>query len=69
MKVEFDAESNMAYIYLTDEPLEPGRTTVVTDSNVALDFKDGRLVGIEVFQASEHLHKDLLAHADYPGVA
>lgn len=37
------------------------------DGFVTLDWKDGRLVGIEVLDASERLHADLLAQAEITG--
>lgn len=73
MKVTYEQSVDAAYIYLTDEPLEPGRTTVAVHTDLSamihVDFKDGKMVGIEVIGASEVLHKDLLAHAEFPGVA
>ena len=69
MRVTHDRAVNAAYIYLTDEPLSPGRETVIpelptgVDGEVVLDFRDGRLVGIEILGASRLLHRDLLAEA------
>ncbi len=69
MRVSFDPEADAAYIYLTDEKLMPGRDSIPcetpagTNAMVVADWKDGRLVGIEVLDASHHLHPDLLASA------
>jgi uncharacterized protein YuzE len=37
-----------------------------TGGFVALDWKDGRLVGIEILDASSRLHHDLLEQAEIP---
>ncbi len=60
---------NAAYIYLTGVALEPGRDTFVVETpedsagDVNMDWKDGKLVGIEVLNASKVLHKDILGDA------
>jgi len=71
MYVTYDRSVDAAYVYLTDEELIPGRDTVPVQEGVphsvrgevTLDFKDGRLVGIEVLAASRTLPADLLALA------
>jgi hypothetical protein len=35
-----------------------------TEGFIALDLKDGRLVGTEILDATRHLHDDLLQAAD-----
>jgi len=35
-----------------------------TEGFIALDWKDGRLVGIEILDATRHLHDDLLLTAE-----
>lgn len=73
MRVTFDAEADAAYIDLTDAPLLPGRDSVPCDppdgmqAFVVLDWKEGRIVGLEVLDASRLLHPDLLANAERPG--
>jgi transposase len=58
------------YIHLTSAQLTPGRTTTQastppgTEGFVALDWKDDRLVGIEILDASTRLHRDLLDEAE-----
>lgn len=48
----------------------PGRDSVTIDcpgfpgSTVMLDWKDGQAVGLEVLDASVHLHADLLSEAN-----
>jgi uncharacterized protein YuzE len=56
-----------------DEPLMPGRDSVPVDppegmqAMVVLDWRDGKIVGLEVLDASALLHADLLAQAVRPG--
>ena len=70
MRITYDRDANAAYIHLTDAELEPGRTTTAAalppgvDGFVALDWKDDRLVGIEVLDADERLQPDLLEQAE-----
>jgi uncharacterized protein YuzE len=73
MRVTFDAEDNVGYIYLVDE-ISPGRSTrqiVAEDergSAVVLDFDgEGRLLGLELLSARRQLHPDLLGTADRVG--
>lgn len=68
MRITHDRETDSAYIYLTDEALTPGRRSVPLEppdapTLVVLDFKDERLVGLEVHGASRHLPADVLATA------
>lgn len=68
MRVTYDPEVDAAYIHLTDEPLMPGRESVGLETPdsvgpgpvVVMDWKDGKVVGLEVLDASAHLHGDLL---------
>jgi uncharacterized protein YuzE len=67
LRVTYDAVADAAYVHLTAEDLSPGRDSVpvpiVDQANlpmVVLDFKDGRLVGIEVLGAQKGLPLDLL---------
>lgn len=69
MKVTYNKQANAAYIYLTDQEPEPGRTTVEMPHReglpwVVFDFKGGKLVGIEVLNASAGLFEDTLAEAE-----
>ncbi len=69
VRVSYDPEADAAYISLTDEPLMPGRDSIPCDTPdgvnamVIVDWKDGRVTGIEVLDASHRLHADLLASA------
>ena len=57
---------------LTDEPLTPGRDSVPVDppegmrAMVVLDWKNGKIVGLEVLDAAALLHPDLLRQAVQP---
>jgi uncharacterized protein YuzE len=68
-----DPAADAVYLHLTSGPLSPGRTTTQastppgTEGFVALDWKDGRLVGIEILDASTRLHHDLLDEAEING--
>jgi len=70
VRITYDPEANAAYVYLTDEGLQPGRESIQADTPagvkafVVLDWKDGRLVGIEILDARQTLHQDLLDQAE-----
>jgi uncharacterized protein YuzE len=73
MRVEYDPQANAAYIYFTDADLAPGRDMVPLDAPsgvqamLNMDWKDGKIVGLEVLGAAGLLHSDLLAQAMLPG--
>jgi uncharacterized protein YuzE len=74
VRITYDPIADAAYIYLTGEPVTPGRDSVVCDLpdgsgdlTVIMDWKDGKIVGLEVLTASSVLHADLLAQARPPG--
>ena len=73
MRITYDPAADAAYIHLTRDPLTRGRTTTQAPSPpdaegfIALDWKDGRLVGIEILDASARLHHDLLDQAEING--
>jgi uncharacterized protein YuzE len=65
--VTYDPGVDAAYVYLTGREVSAGRVTVpvpLDDQDhlpeVILDFKDGRLVGVEVLGAKDGLPADLL---------
>jgi transposase len=70
VRITYDPDADAVYIHLTSQPLTAGRTTIQaemppgSDGFIALDWKDGRLVGIEILDATSHLHDDLLQAAD-----
>ncbi len=75
VRITYDPEVDAAYIYLTDERLPPGRDSVPVDppegiqADIVLDWKDGKMVGLEVLGAASVLHSDLMARAVRPGQA
>ncbi|MDX6287729.1 MAG: hypothetical protein QOG53_3214 [Frankiales bacterium] len=73
MRVTYDPSADAAYIYLTGAALMPGRDSIPCDvpegmqAMVILDWKEGKIVGLEVLDAAALLHPDLLAEAVRPG--
>lgn len=62
MKIEYDREVDAAYICIVPE-IKEGMTkkTVALNEDIILDFDaSGKLIGIEVLNASKHLHKKTL---------
>lgn len=70
MRITYDPFALAAYIYLTDAELEPERDTIEVETppgvggSVLIDWKDGKMVGIEVLNAPNVLHRDLIDSAD-----
>ena len=73
MRITYDPAADAAYIYLTGERLTRGRTSIPAappegvQAFIILDWKDDRLVGIEILDASTRLHHDLLDQAETNG--
>lgn len=73
MRITYDRQADAVDIQLTDDALRPGRTSIPADppdgvqAFVVLDWKDDRLVGIEVLDASSRLHHDFLDQAEAIG--
>ncbi len=62
MRIEYDKEADAGYIYLVEE-IKDGEAvkTIELEPNIILDFnKDGKLLGIEILNASKVLNKELL---------
>lgn len=72
MRITYDPQVDAAYIYLTEDALDPGRDSIPlevpddTAAMVVMDWKDGKIVGLEVLDATALLHPDLLALAVRP---
>lgn len=72
MRITWDRVADVAYIYLTAGEVPPGRRNIRfpnpsgTDAEhpVLMDWKGGRLVGVEILNASKLLHDDLLDEAE-----
>ena len=68
----YDPEVDAAYISLTDAQLTPGRESVPCEppegvhAMVFMDWKDGKIVGVEVLGASALLHPDVIEAAGQP---
>ena len=55
VSIEFDSENDACYIHLTDAFVRAAQTLCVTE-DIALDFDEaGRLLGIDVMNASTNL--------------
>jgi uncharacterized protein YuzE len=70
VRITYDPAADAVYIYLTGQPLPPGRTTIQAstppgvEAFVALDWENDRLVGLEILDASARLHQDLFDEAE-----
>lgn len=65
MKLTYDPDCNLAYLYVVDEiePKEVKRT--LSFNNIQLDFdSNGKLLGLEFLDARETLREELLASAE-----
>jgi len=73
VRITYNPAADAVYIHLTGQQLTPGRTTTQAptppgiEGFIALDWKDGRLVGIEILDASTRLHQDLLDETQITG--
>ena len=68
MKIEYDKEADAAYIYI-EHPIGFGQVskTVELNEDIAIDFdKTGKLLGIEILDASKVLDKKILIKAETP---
>ena len=70
VRITHDPAADAASIHLTGQRLTRGRTTIPATppegvlAFVVLDWKDDRLVGIEILDASSRLRPDLLDEAE-----
>ena len=65
MKLEYDKEADAAYIYL-EYPIKKGQSknTIELNENIMLDFDSkGKLLGVEILNASKVLNKKILVEA------
>ncbi|MBI2583264.1 MAG: DUF2283 domain-containing protein [Candidatus Aenigmarchaeota archaeon] len=65
MKFEYDKDVDAAYIYI-EHPIKEGQVkeTIELNEDIILDFdKDGKLIGVEILNASNVLHKKALLEA------
>jgi len=62
MKLEYEKEDDVAYIYL-EYPIESGavKKTIALNDEIILDFDENeKLLGVEILNASKHLKKQIL---------
>ncbi|RJQ21469.1 DUF2283 domain-containing protein [Candidatus Woesearchaeota archaeon] len=66
MKLEYDKEADAAYLYLEHPPKDGTvKKTVEFQKDIILDFShDGKLLGVEVLNASKHLSKQAILDAE-----
>lgn len=65
MKFEYDKEADAAYVYIK-YPIKDGevKKTIELNENIVLDFdEEGKLLGIEILDASKILKKEVLNEA------
>jgi len=65
MKFEYDKDVDAAYIYL-EYPIKKGQVkdTIELDEDIVVDFdKNGKLLGMEILDASKHLNKKAILTA------
>ena len=66
MKIEYDKEVDAAYIYLAGDIKGDGaKKTIELNDNIILDFDaEGKLIGVEILNASKVLNKKALLSAE-----
>jgi len=64
MKLEYDSESDSAYLYLKEiSPGEVSQTISLNDSiNIDLD-SEGKTLGVEILEAKKHLPENTIKSA------
>lgn len=72
MKLTYDKKADAAYIYFSNFPADTVDKTYPCDPQevegmINLDFTNGKLVGIEVMDASKKLSEELLSQAQIIG--
>lgn len=72
IKLTYDKQADAAYIYFSTFPVDKVEKTYSCDPKeingmINLDFVEGKLVGVEVMDASKKLAKELLDQAENIG--
>ena len=68
MEIEYDKEADAAYIYV-EYPIKKGeaKKTIELNENIIIDFDaKGKLLGMEILNASSILNKKVLLKAPAP---
>ena len=68
MKITYDKEGDVAYVYIKDN-IKDGECakTVELNEDISIDYsKDGRLLGVEILNAKKMLNKKVLSEAIPP---
>ena len=68
MKLEYDKDVDAAYVYLADSIKDKEvRKTIELNDNIILDFDDkGKLLGVEILNASKVLNEKILMTSSSP---
>jgi uncharacterized protein YuzE len=70
VRISYDFDADAVYIHLSRQTADAHRATTQAatpdgvDGFVALDWEDGRIVGIEILDASSRLTQDILDEAE-----
>jgi len=65
MRFEYDKSVDAAYIYLEDIKKGKVKKTIELNENIILDFNSkGKLLGVEILDASKVLNKKVLIEAE-----
>ena len=59
MRIEYDPERDLLYIYFTEAATKASQTITITPGVFADFDKRGKLIGIEVLEASEMMGKKI----------
>ena len=59
MRIEYDPERDLLYIYFADAETKASQTITITPGVFADFDKKGKLIGIEVLEASEMMGKKI----------
>lgn len=69
MKIEYDSERDLLYIYFADPSTKSAETITITPG-VHADFdKDKKLIGIEVLDASEIMERKIEIELPEPALS
>jgi uncharacterized protein YuzE len=70
LRATYDSTADAVYVYFTGRALDPGRKSIPLDpptgikAFLVMDWKDGRIVGLEVLDARGFLHDAFIASAE-----